>query len=299
MNRRILCIGAVLWDVIGRAPGRMDKGDDVPGRIRHIPGGVALNVALALARLQPSGQGNVCVLGAVGQDAEGNALMDIATQRGVDCSLLYQSPDLPTDVYMAIEDADGLIAAVADAHSLERAGEAILSPLRDGRLGSEAQPFEGVIVLDGNLTESLLETIAQDPCFAKADLRIVPASPGKVTRLRPLMQMPNACLYLNKIEADTLSGGAHPDASAAARAMVDLGARRVIVTDGARMAADACARETHLATPPQVEIIRVTGAGDTLLAAHIHAERLGTLRGAALERAVAAAALHVSGKDIA
>ena len=46
----ILCIGAMLWDVIGRAPRRMAPGADVPGRIRHIPGGVALNVALALAR---------------------------------------------------------------------------------------------------------------------------------------------------------------------------------------------------------------------------------------------------------
>ena len=46
----VLCIGAMLWDVIGRAPRRMAPGADVPGRIRHIPGGVALNVAVALAR---------------------------------------------------------------------------------------------------------------------------------------------------------------------------------------------------------------------------------------------------------
>ena len=67
----VLCIGAMLWDVIGRAPRRMAPGADVPGRIRHLPGGVALNVAVALARwgMTPS------VLSAVGRDSEGKGLI--------------------------------------------------------------------------------------------------------------------------------------------------------------------------------------------------------------------------------
>ena len=54
----VLCIGAVLWDVIGRSPAPMAPGADVPGRIRHLPGGVALNVAMDLepfARINPCG----------------------------------------------------------------------------------------------------------------------------------------------------------------------------------------------------------------------------------------------------
>ena len=31
----ILCIGAMLWDVIGRTPGHMKAGDDVPGPPNH------------------------------------------------------------------------------------------------------------------------------------------------------------------------------------------------------------------------------------------------------------------------
>ena len=34
----VLCLGAVLWDVIGRSPAPMGPGADVPGRIRHQPG---------------------------------------------------------------------------------------------------------------------------------------------------------------------------------------------------------------------------------------------------------------------
>ena len=46
----ILCIGSVLWDVIGRAETAMRQGSDMPGRITRLPGGVALNIAMALAR---------------------------------------------------------------------------------------------------------------------------------------------------------------------------------------------------------------------------------------------------------
>ena len=45
---------------------------------------------------------------------------------GLITDYLYRSDDLPTDRYMAIEGANGLIAAVADAHSLEAAGDKIL-----------------------------------------------------------------------------------------------------------------------------------------------------------------------------
>ena len=46
----ILCIGSVLWDVIGRATVHMQAGADVPGRITRLPGGVAMNIAMTLRR---------------------------------------------------------------------------------------------------------------------------------------------------------------------------------------------------------------------------------------------------------
>ena len=48
--------------------------------------------------------------------------------------------------------------------------------------------------------------------------------------------------------------------------------------------------------PPQVMVTRVTGAGDTFMAAHIVAERRGAGRGAALAAAIRAAATYVSGE---
>lgn len=286
----ILCIGAMLWDVIGRASRVMKAGHDVPGRIAHIPGGVALNVAVALARwgMRPA------VLSAVGLEPEGDALVAEATRLGVDCAHLTRRDDLPTDCYMAVEDPTGLIAAIADAHSLEAAGAAILAPLDDALLG-----WSGAVVLDGNLTEALLGEMAVDARLARADLRLVPASPGKAGRLLPLIRAGRGCFYLNKIEAEILSGRDCADAARAAAAVVAMGAPRVIVTDGGEMVADAVAGGDVLTTlPPAVRIARVTGAGDCFLAAHIAAERGGADRAAALREAAGAAAAHVSGQDV-
>ncbi|MBD3802187.1 MAG: kinase [Thioclava sp.] len=290
----ILCIGSVLWDIIGRASVHMRTGSDVPGRIERLPGGVAMNIAMTLRRfgLTPA------VLTALGRDSQGEDLIRAAEVLGIDCAYLYVSEDLPTDRYMAIEGANGLVAAIADAHSLEAAGDKILAPLADGRLGSEAEPWEGQVALDGNLTEALLSQIAQSPLFAKSDLRVAPASPGKAERLMPLLSHPSATLYVNLEEAGILCQRSFESAEAAAEGLLERGAHRVLVTDGGKAAADGCASAGGViaAAPPPVLVTRVTGAGDTFMAAHLVAERQGGTRAEALERALLAAARYVSGE---
>lgn len=288
----ILCIGSVLWDIIGRTPAHMAAGADVPGRITRLPGGVALNIAMTLARfgLRPA------ALTAIGRDTEGDELAAEVARLGVDLTYAHRSDDLPTDRYMAIEGGNGLIAAIADAHSLEAAGDKILRPLADGRLGSAAEPYAGLIALDGNLTVGLLSDIAASPLFARADLRIAPASPGKAERLLPLLAHPKATLYVNLEEAGLLCQTRFDAAPTAAEALLSRGARRVLVTDGGRTTADGKAGEGVIAAAPRpVLVTRVTGAGDTFMAAHIVAEKRGLTRRDALARALEAAALYVSG----
>ncbi len=67
----ILCIGSVLWDVIGRSASHMRQGSDVPGRITRLPGGVAMNIAMTLRRfgLTPA------LLSVVGTDPAGDELI--------------------------------------------------------------------------------------------------------------------------------------------------------------------------------------------------------------------------------
>ncbi len=288
----ILCIGSVLWDIIGRAPSSLRLGSDVPGRITRLPGGVAMNIAMTLTRfgLRPA------LLTAIGRDAEGDELVAACLRMGLDCGHVYRSDDLPTDRYMAIEGANGLIAAVADAHSLEMAGEKILRALGDGSLGSAKAPYAGLIALDGNLTEALISDIAHSALFARADLRVAPASPGKAERLMPLLGHRHTTLYVNLEEAGLIAKGRFDNAAQAAEALLARGAARVLVTDGGRDAAEGTQGQgVIIGRPPQVLVTRVTGAGDTFMAAHIVAEVRGQTRAAALDAALRAAADYVSG----
>jgi sugar/nucleoside kinase (ribokinase family) len=210
---------------------------------------------------------------------------------------VYRSDDLPTDRYMAVEGANGLIAAIADAHSLEAAGDKILRALSDGRLGSAARPWPGPVALDGNLTEALLSDIAASPLFAQADLRVAPASPGKAKRLLPLLAHATATLYVNLEEANILARTDHRSAAAAAEALLSRGAGRVLVTNGGQPAAEGTRGAGVIeGQPPQVLVTRVTGAGDTFMAAHLVAERRGASRQEALDEALRAAATYVSGE---
>lgn len=278
--------------MIGRAASHMRVGSDVPGRITRLPGGVAMNIAMTLAQfgLTPA------VLSAVGKDPAGDELIADARRMGLITDHVYRSDDLPTDVYMAIEGANGLVAAIADAHSLEAAGAKILRPLENGALGSAAAPFAGTVALDGNLTTELLQDIAKSPLFAKADLRVAPASPGKAARLLALFGHPSATLYVNLEEAGLLCQTTFPDAATAVHALCARGVYRVLVTNGAAGAAEGTATSIIDATPPAVMVTRVTGAGDTFMAAHIASELQGMDRHAALTRALNAAATYVSGE---
>ncbi len=289
----ILCIGSVLWDVIGRANVHMKLGADVPGRITRVPGGVAMNIAMTLKRFGMS----PALLSAVGQDTQGHELIETCDRLGLITDYVYRSQDMPTDRYMAVEGVNGLIAAVADAHSLENAGDKILRPLENGQLGSTAAPYSGLIALDGNLTALLLADIAARPSFGAADLRVAPASPGKAERLLPLLGHANTTLYVNLEEANLLCQQHHSTSRAAAEALLKRGASRVLVTNGGDDATDGSLKGMLSRPPPQVLVTRITGAGDTFMAAHIAAETKGTSREDALDAALQAAAAYVCGES--
>jgi len=289
----VICIGSVLWDIIGRSDADMKAGYDVPGHITRLPGGVAMNIAMTLRSfdLRP------ILITAIGTDPEGDELVARAGSMGMVTDFIHRV-ECPTDRYMAVEGRNGLIAAIADAHSLENAGSDILAPLADGRLGSADDPWEGAMALDGNLTEDLLKQIATSSLFAGADLRVAPASPGKARRLMPLLTHAHATVYLNLIEANLITGTPSETTDRAASVLLGQGARRVVITDGANPATVASPEGSLTKAPPPVRVRRVTGAGDTFLAAHIASEARGDDGETALDLALEAAAQYISSEDV-
>ena len=100
---------------------------------------------------------------------------------------------------------------------------------------------------------------------------------------------------MNLEEAGLLCQTQFDTSADAARGLLDRGALRVLVTDGGNAATEADADDLISQTPPEVLVTRVTGAGDTFMAAHIAAEASGASRADALARALQAAATYVSG----
>jgi pseudouridine kinase len=283
----ILCVGAAHWDVIGRSPWRIAAGGDVPGDVARSPGGVALNIALSLAGagLRP---GLLC---AVGGDADGDALLDAAATAGVDVAHVWRMPGRATDRYVAIEDPDGLVAAISDAATLEAAAGAVLAPLESG--GGLAG-WRGPLIADGNLPAGILGRLLQTEAGAAGDVRLVPASPAKAARLRGLLGHPRLTIYGNLAEARAVTGTAPDDSTTAARALCAMGFVRAVITDGPRPAADASRDSLATLAPRAVAVRRVTGAGDCFIAAHVAATLQGATPGEALAHALAQSAGFVA-----
>ncbi|MGB0662040.1 MAG: PfkB family carbohydrate kinase, partial [Mangrovicoccus sp.] len=70
------------------------------------------------------------------------------------------------------------------------------------------------------------------------------------------------------------------------------------VTDGARVCADIRDGRLIQVQPPEVTAKRITGAGDTFMAAHLAAELNGQDPETALAQAAQAAASFVAGEDL-
>lgn len=278
----IYCIGAAHWDIIGHSAALMGLGQDVPGTIRHVPGGVALNVAVSLAArgFAPS------LISVLGQDRAGDDLAAMLQASGVGSAHLVRSPTRSTDCYVAIEGGAGLIGAIATAEALE-------SLTLDAFAAVSVSPHP-LVLLDSGLSSELLAALSATDWATRADLRLVGAAPAKAVRLAPFLGHPQGTFYLNLSEASALCGTEFADSTSAATALVALGAARVLITDGARAATDASTRGAISACPPKVQAQRVTGAGDIFTAAHIAACVEGLSPGAALDAALAAAALHVA-----
>jgi len=235
------------------------------------------------------------MLTSMGGDSDGAELLGKCRDMGLLMDHVHISERMPTDRCLVVEDIEGMIAILADLGSLEAAGDRVLHPLLNGALGSPDSPYPGIIVFDGNLSEGLMARVTGDSSFSAADLRVVCASPEKAERLKSLVPAPNATFYVNLEEASALCGRRFTSSPEAARAIRERGVARVLVTDGRRLATDSGPEATVAATPPEVDIVRVSGAGDSFVASHVAAEAWGADPVTALNAALRAAADHVSG----
>ena len=289
----VICIGSALWDTIARTERAMEQGHDVPGQIRQRPGGVALNVSFALAQ-----QNVACILlTAIGRDAPGDLLTKTATDKGVNCSYITRVDDA-TDTYLAIEQSDGTVfGAVADCATLEKTGADLLVPLINGDIASAEKPFQGTVVIDGNLPEDVLDAVLNIKGLSQAKMVFVPASPGKAERMRSVLSSRGGTIFVNIEEAGILCNTSFTSSKEAAAAINAMGAG-AIVTDGPKEAAMLKDGVNMTVQPPPVDPKSITGAGDAFLAGFLAYELQGEHLAMCLSNAADVASAHVGGANL-
>lgn len=281
---KILAVGGAHVDRRGRVTGDYAPAASNPGRMLEEVGGGAFNAARA-ARLRGC---EVALFSIRGGDAAGAIVAEAVAAAGLrDLSACYL--DRVTPSYTAILDREGeLVAALADMglYELAFAKQVGRRAFRDAAASADA------LLLDANLPApaiaKALAAAGGRPAYA------IGVSPAKVVRLKPHLAR-LAGLFINRREAAALAPEAsQEDALALAEALGRAGAARVVVTAGAGdMAAWAGGTLLRL-TPPRVETVDVTGAGDALAGATIAALAHGRSFGEALREGAAAAALTVA-----
>ncbi len=264
----VLVVGGANLDLLARSHSTVQLHTSNPGSRSGTPGGVGRNVAENLARL---GTPTRLVL-AVGDDPAGVELLERTQAAGVETLEVPWSG--PTGSYTAILDADGsLVAGVADMAATTAIGPEHV----ESRWIAEAH----WLVLDGNLSrETLRHALA---CATDAGVPVV-LDPVSAPKARMVAELLAECrvhtVTPNLDELVALTGEVDP-ASAADR-LHHAGVEVVWLREGERGSTlfrrDA---EPVRVVLPRVDAVDVTGAGDAMLAAYVHALH----RGADLTRA--------------
>ena len=258
---KILCIGSILWDIIGYSITPLARGDDKEGIISKQPGGVAMNLAVRLSKygITPA------IISALGDDTEGLELIEICKKHSIIYDDILVCPKRRTDFYMAIEDPDGVALAIADTRLLTENKGKVLNPLISGRYKNWNSP----IILDSNLSDEVLEELRYNSAFKNSDFRLAPGSPSKVDRLIMFLTHSGSSIYLNLKEANYILRKTFQSSVDAALEILSYGLNSVLVTNGEGTACFAQGNELIKLKPPTVKVSKLTGAGDVLMATHI------------------------------
>lgn len=281
-EKPIAVIGGMNMDIGGSADGALRLRDSNPGTVTLRPGGVGRNIAHNLRLLGHP----VRLLSAVGDDANGTALLESCAALGIDVSMCLVRPRERSSTYLYVTDDSGdMLLGIADMAISDRITPAVLEPLLP-RLNDCA-----AAVVDANLSEAALETLS-------AGLRIPlyadPVSVAKAPRLRRLLPRLTA-LKPNRLEAQALTGERDPER--AARALLDAGVERIFLSMGAEglLAAD---REQTLRLPAvEAQAVNTTGAGDAAMAALVWAGVQGLDLESSARAALLAGAMTVACRE--
>jgi rfaE bifunctional protein kinase chain/domain len=237
-------------------------------RTETVPGGAA-NCAVNLASLGAEAS----VVGVVGADAAGDALLERLRAAGVDCASVLRTPEVSTATKVRIlaGQAHSMRQQVirVDYESEPPSG----APLRrelGARVGDAATRADAIIISDYNYGVAGAEIVAAlREAARERDLPVLVDS-----RFRLLDFAGFTSATPNEDEVEQVLGRRLADTATLEAAAVELrerlGHRALLITRGSQgmLLLEEGAPPQHLAAVGSREAVDVTGAGDTVIAAY-------------------------------
>ncbi len=271
MNKKvnIFCAGLIGWDTIARTQLTMRDGSDLPGSIETNLGGVIANIAVALKNnAQHKIDLEVSLLSTVGDDLKSKQLLNLLSKKNnINCDFIIKEQG-STDGYIAIEAKGELFGAISSSFQLEKSCVKIFKPLRNKLLTIKSDPLKNYIIIDSNLTAKTIHYLAKEPLFDSIEIVIACASPFKAKKVRSLLIKRRCTIYANLEESSEILGSKMICSSKAAESLFELGAKQAIVTDGKNKVSSKSINCLATQIPEPIFTTKITGAGDTFLAAH-------------------------------
>jgi len=254
----IVVVGSLNMDLVVRTPHMPAPGETVLGDdFQTIPGGKGANQAVAAAR-----QGaRVSMVGRVGQDAFGRALLDNLQAEGIDVSHVLVDDVAPSGVALITVDDSGqnsiVVASGANWRlTVEDAEKAL----------AEIGAFDVLVM---QLESPLLVVEAAARLAREQGARVV-LNPAPAQALPTDLLALVDVLIPNESETSLLTGlpvETVSQAEDAAQALLDQGVGAVVLTLGSRgsLVIEPGRKAAHL-SPHTVEVVDTTAAGDAFVA---------------------------------
>lgn len=265
--------GAANVDISASTTQAVAAGDSTPGRVTSTAGGVGRNIAENLARLGHPTQ----LVSAVGDDLQGQFLLDHTRNAGVDVSTCSVMPGQTTGTYLSMNNPDGsLLAAVNDM--------AVLGMLTPHHLAQHTSRLgeAGAWIVDCNLSEACIEWFMLNS--SEKLVFVDGVSSYKCLKVLPYLAQIHT-LKINRFEAQALTGfpvESAAQAIAAAQSLCKLGTHNVVVSLGSGGVCWSTSGNHGQLPAINGDVINSNGAGDALTAGLVH----GALSGWPIEQSV-------------
>ena len=252
-----LVFGISIYDIFGFTSSNYRSHDSNPGRVKVSCGGVSRNIAENMARVGA----NTKFISILGNDEKGKSILEHAKTKNLDMSesLVVEGASTPT--YVAILDESGeMVSAIVDIN--------VDQYLTEEFIDSKAPIIEGAeyMFFDAD-NPNMLEYIVKK-YYGKTKFVLDPVSAAKAEHVKHLLPYFHT-VKPNRHEAEVLCGfkiKSVEDVRKAGQYLLSLGVQHVFISLDADGVYYCTSEEEGIVKPDRVEVINVTGAGDSFIA---------------------------------